>query len=87
MSKQNNSFLLNFNQRISYLIRFLLLLILMQVKIGSTQIDSTKTPFKISKSKQNDPNREKSSNIDLNDPINTIWKYNPKLINTKHTEN
>ena len=78
MSKQNNSFLLNFNQRISYLIRFLLLLILMQVKIGSTQIDSTKTPFKISKSKQNDPNREKSSNIDLNDPINTIWKYNPK---------
>ena len=40
--------------------------------------DST-TKFKVHKSGQNDPNNQKASNIDLEDPLSVVWKYNPKL--------
>ena len=42
------------------------------------QSDTSGTPYKVKKSGVNDPNKQKSSNIDLDDPLNLTWKYNPK---------
>ena len=43
-----------------------------------SQTDSSNTTYKVKKSGVNDPNKQESSNIDLNDPLNLTWKYNPK---------
>lgn len=43
------------------------------------QTDTTgKTPFKVKPSGNDDPNNSYSSNVDLKDPLNLVWKYNPK---------
>ena len=43
-----------------------------------SQTDSSNTTYKVKKSGVNDPNKQESSNIDLDDPLNLTWKYNPK---------
>jgi cell surface protein SprA len=45
---------------------------------GYAQSDSVSTPYKVKKSGSSDANNSQSSNIDLDDPVNVTWKYNPK---------
>lgn len=45
--------------------------------LSQTTSDST-TKYKVHKSGQNDPNNQKASNVDLEDPLSVVWKYNPK---------
>jgi hypothetical protein len=42
------------------------------------QTDTSKVKFKVKNSGAADPNNNKSSNLDLEDPLHLEWKYNPK---------
>ncbi len=63
--------------------RILWFLVMLVSFSGSTQnlwaqTDTNTTTYKVKKSGVNDPNKQQSSNIDLDDPLSLTWKYNPK---------
>jgi cell surface protein SprA len=55
-----------------------LLLTLITIPNVWSQTDTSKNTYKVKSAGSNDPNKQNSSNIDLDDPLLVTWKYNPK---------
>lgn len=54
------------------------LLFLIAIPNVWSQTDTSKNTYKVKSAGSNDPNKQNSSNIDLDDPLLVTWKYNPK---------